>query len=404
MAVSPDSAGGPGIGTVIQAGFALADGINSLIGRHWNDEQRAAINAADAAGYVHTRMGWYAPDGTRVLERDLIPIGRAILNPPPITLPDSGPLPGNNPPIPQPTATSPFVVGSLYWGSKGPRKRKRKGKRSTREDKYGGWPGGPLCGTDTQCDQWARDHGVPWEARGPVPSIPDTMPPPVPVKIPRTIPRVVVGAAARWLNPFVWIFWPSRTADDDIITQPRTQPRTPSKGPTRRPVIRPRERMIEPGWRVHTWFPYEKNPWPQPRTQPQAQPVPAPAPRPAPAPAPRPAPAPGQRPAPSTRTVPAPGTPPWFDPLLPLLLAPLLANPPRVNIRPLTPNQPAPVEYPPPVPQPQPQPFRSDQCQCTDTKRRKRKDSCRNPIVSKRKRTKDGRVFQTITRELICQA
>lgn len=47
----------------------------------------------------------------------------------------------------------------------------------------------------------------------------------------------------------------------------------------------------------------------------------------------------------------------------------------------------------------------SDKCKCPKSKKKQSgKPKCRNPIVSRRRRTKDGRRFSTVTRELTCPA
>jgi hypothetical protein len=66
---SPADVAAPGIGTVIQAGFAVADWLNR--GRGISREQRAQLDAARDAGYVRRREGWYSPDGARLLEREV---------------------------------------------------------------------------------------------------------------------------------------------------------------------------------------------------------------------------------------------------------------------------------------------------------------------------------------------
>lgn len=115
---------------------------------------------------------------------------------------------------------------------------------------------------------------------------------------------------------------------------------------------------------------------------------------------------------PTPRAIPVPTPNRWALPdLLPFL--PLLTPFLMPGARPVTmsPFQPGPGQQP--NPNPIQQPFASpqyfnanDRCNCTETKTRKKKkkDSCTNPIVSKRKRTKGGTVYQTITRRIECQA
>lgn len=46
----------------------------------------------------------------------------------------------------------------------------------------------------------------------------------------------------------------------------------------------------------------------------------------------------------------------------------------------------------------------TEKCKCPKPKRKQSKQACRNPVVSRRKRTRDGRLFSTVTREIKCQA
>lgn len=78
MSVADYSNAVPGtVGTIIKVGMAVTDAINSAIGgTGLTKEQRAAVDAARAAGYRQTRTGWVAPDGGRVLQSTVINAGR----------------------------------------------------------------------------------------------------------------------------------------------------------------------------------------------------------------------------------------------------------------------------------------------------------------------------------------
>lgn len=227
-------------------------------------------------------------------------------------------------------------------------------------------------------------------------------------EIPTAVLASRIGVLSRVLNPMLGFFWPSSTSSTDAVSQAEAEaqarknadPRTPTRGPTTRPNIRTPVRPA-PG---PTY-------WPSPRV-PDRRPAPrdAPIPRilrdPFPMPQfdPRSVPAPAPIPAPRPTPAPPGSSPTWFDPLY---LVPLLSQPGRTPGRfqfpqtPTSPN-PNPAQFEQPFASPMPQP--NDRCDCTKTKQRKKKDSCSNPIVSKRKRTKDGQLYLTITRRIECQA
>jgi hypothetical protein len=296
--------------------------------------------------------------------------------------PPSSSAPGSNPPI----FTGPgFFPGSIFWGSKGPRTRKRPKRR-----KWWERPRTWACETDTECYEecFARGHTeqeCDQMARGPMPNVPTAPPPtraPTPTRVPqpgRVLPRVL----GRVFGPVGYIFWPSETADDDVILNPELLPVPLPRGPARRPRVRTPvkrdapERVRPPTAGTHpipTDLPVEV-----------PSPLPEPLPQPAPAPTTQPRPIPTSWPTswPAPAPVPAPpiGAPAWlpFLPLAPLLFGRPGRTPgrlprPRPGSRP-NPNPPSPVPVSPPTPltllQPQPVPLRSRDC--VETRRPKKK-------------------------------
>jgi len=277
---------------------------------------------------------------------------------------------------------------------------------------------------------------VPISAFAPSPGFyPDVLPQLVPKTAPaivRALPRIAIGVLGRVGGLIGAIFWPNKTADDDTWGDwwPEVQP-VPAKGPPRR--TRPRTVEVPDAddwynwgpkqpWRIPWGWTYPVNrpyfddepwegplgdPWAVPTGAPVATPVfnPTTSPFPTPAPAPAPNPwgdlwpflVPLLMPQPTPRTPrirsPLPRNPPnpfWPDPLAP-------------TPTPLTPVDPRGVESPQVFPQPFPN--RADPCNCqAQTDRRKRKkDSCTNPISSKRTFTRGGKRFRTITRKIECQ-
>lgn len=431
-----------------EAGQAIGDKYGSAI--PWVAVVRAIGRAVDFGGggasrkdrerfraaggsIVHQGKGrWkFTYQGQRVSERKAIKIGR------------QGGLPGGGGGS---IADRPLPSGSTYdyriwqylqwlWQPRGPRKRySRKGRKRRvirnpwdMPDKYGGWPGGPLCGTDAQCDQWSIDHGVPpemMERRHPfVPNFTDvwgvpnqaftkTWPPDVP---PVVVPRVVLpGVLGSVLGTILGVLWPSEIGPELPLPMP-TQPGQPT-GPRRRyrvrvpgrpatvpepqplpqpqPAPRPRAPSARPGTA-------QPRPVEVPLPLPDVSPVPAPGPRPTSRPNPVPA-----WPTPGTGRPPAPSTPRTrlpFDPLqlLPLLLTPPAAKPGRVR---------TPVQSPSPMDAPLTSPFAygvpsrpgEDQCDCSKRKKRKR-STCTNPITRRTTTTRGGRRYRTITRRIDCK-
>jgi hypothetical protein len=92
---------------------------------------------------------------------------------------------------------------------------------------------------------------------------------------------------------------------------------------------------------------------------------------------------------------------------LPWLTPPRIGYPSRqprnpFGPSPLTPTNPGGVESPQPFSFPQP--YRADPCNCAaqDTKRKRKRDSCTNPISSKRTFSRGTAKYRTITRKLEC--
>lgn len=387
------AADGTGIGTVIQAGFRFAKWANRNTG--FNREERAAADAARAAGYVHTRRGWRTPDGRLTLERDVLAAGRSILNTPPIA-------PGRDTTAGQRTRGGGPGYRPSWW----------RGLRDVYRS-YWDCVEGEGGATDTNVERCAAAFGLPDRARGPLPP-PVIVPPRVPTRTPQRAPaRSPVDRAARVIRtarvlarvggPLIGVFWPSRTADDDTIPGPMPQPqRVPTRGPTRRPRVTVAEPPRVPDiWRYpQPRFPGDFEREPKPGTKPDTVTLPAPGPRPAPAPAPRPRtqpkPTPAPRPTPTPR---APGLPDWWP-----LVAPLLpSTKPRTPVRrPLTPDQRAPLEYASPQPFALPLQSRPANCPPCEKDRKRRKRKCTNPVTNRRTFTRGGAKYRTVTRKLEC--
>ncbi|HEY3496421.1 MAG TPA: hypothetical protein VGK73_17095 [Polyangiaceae bacterium] len=341
---------------------------------------------------VFDDFGRFARNPVQPRDPRITPVGTTLgPEPPPQPPIGNAPPPGSNPPIvlPTPDDPYPFVPGSVFYGSKGPRTRRRRGR--AREYHIPGYfPPGPWdCTSDSECYEECLDkrgdpalcenppqppeedwHAPPVdrviEARGPMP---DTAPPPV---LPRVLPRIL----GRVFGPVGYIFWPSETADDDVITNPELLPQPLPKGPARRPRVRTPVRRDAP----ERDKPPTVGPHPVPTDLPVELPAPTPTPTPSSLPTPSswPTPSPTSWPTPSPLPSPPAGAPAWM-PFLPLL--PFLWNPPARGARPG--RMPRPGSNPRPVPGPapltafQPQPLPSRTSDCTDVRRPKRKRSPR---------------------------
>lgn len=284
-------------------------------------------------------------------------------------------------------------------------------------------PSSPLPGpwrppaTDEEWSQWYEDSGLPdpesgdtssaprpswgWQSFvGPLPGVEEASI--IRTTGARVLGRIVLGTLGGILSG---VLFPSTTSSTD--TWPGTQR---PRGPLKRPRIRvPSMPDPIPQYWPAPKVPSEPQTQPRPRVRPSIDPRNYPIGEPYVGPIELPAPRPIPVPAPT----PMPTSPRWFDPLeiiVPLLLAqPRPGTTPRYSFPTPQPGQPGDqlVEIPNPLTagleQPLPYPSANDRCDCTKTrKRKKREKSCSNPIVSKRKRTRDGRMFQTITREIKC--
>lgn len=342
--------------------------------------------------------------------------------PPPPPSPDGGPRPGDNPPIILPSGANPFIVGSIYWGSKGPRKR-RKVKRKKRR-----FPGIPEMSPGAAADYFPDFVGKPDDYRVPNP---DVWGPDVLREGAKRAGRIILRGGTRAAGSVLgWILFPSETSRDDVVLDPVLDPRAMPipKGPPQRPRVgRPYPYAwplpdFQGKWRKRgpripgVLYPTDL-PGGLPRTLPRS--VPAPRPQPAPLPPPQAMPQPRSVPRPSPRTAPrgtpwpspTPRTPPRTAPrptlptLLPYVLPFLFPSPsPRVTAqpRPIAPpvQSPLPIENPLTAFNPYRVPSRPDDCQCE--KPRKRKKGCTNPISSKRTFSRGGARFRTVTRRLQC--
>lgn len=441
---SPADVGGPGPGTITRLGFSLVRGLNRAADDSLNRRQMARFLAAggEVRGPDPNRPigrnnppGYYfggrriSEDRARAIQREYrdqpdpneytgrletpiippepFPRQSPIRRPPRSqpTVPGPAPGPPMSPPIMPPGPPFEYNYQPPYRGEI------------------------PNRGSDTDVESgfWLPDRFPIYD-----PTVqtfaPGNFPMPQPVKIPLptvlpTILRTVIGVLG-------WILYPSRTADDDTI--PEAEPAPIPKGPPRRPRV---GRPQPYGWPEPDWYNYARRRRPRmpgvlwPRTDVPGRPAPWEYPEPAPGtvPADRPGTRPGRRelprgdPFPTGRPTPAPvSRPAPFDPvpwLLPFLRPGLRparpgARPgvPRPDVSnpfgpaPLTPSEPRGVDSPLQFEQPQ---FRADRCppcDCskTDRKRKRKKDSCTNPISSKRTFTRGSARFRTITRKLQC--
>lgn len=326
----------------------------------------------------------------RFLRRNIRAVIRAQQQQPlaPINPGGNAPPPGEAPPIRLPSPGVDFIPESWRYGSKGPRRRPRVGRR--RRYTRGYFPPGPWdCESDTECYEQCIERGgdpelcanpPPPTARGPMPSIPVPVPPPIAVPdAPVATPGAgVVRVLSRVLNPFLWVFWPSTVdpSSDDWYPLPSPQ-RPPAKGPQRRPSVGtppqrapirlPRGPFPGPDWSVPT------DPYPRTRPRPETE---AP-PRPSPSPAPTRIPDPTRLPVPGPTRAPSPAPPRTFPriPLFPLLLPSFPTPSPQLRVRPRPGTEPPPLSDPLPTPltliQPQPLPSRADRC--PEPQKRKRK-------------------------------
>lgn len=280
--------------------------------------------------------------------------------------------------------------------------------------------------------QWEDMEGPEEDPRGPMrPGIP-VLPPGVwddmvspstgfvqspgyfPQTMPRVTPGVVIGSVlARVIGVLGSIFWPSTIGDDPWY--PYGVPEPATKGPPSR-NRRPRTQTPD----ADDWYNWGPDDFP-PRVPGQVYPETRPGTRTAPDTRGNPWPTPGTRPGTRPRPIPGtrPGTRPgtlprisWPD-LLPYAI-PFLMPRPGPSTRgvrlpdnpfgpdPLTPYEPRGVDSPQPFAQPYS--YRTDNCPPCEQKRKRKRDTCTNPITSKRKFKRGSVKYQTITRKLKCPA
>jgi hypothetical protein len=217
-----------------------------------------------------------------------------------------------------------------------------------------------------------------------------------------------------WLPPvtaaavlLAGLLWPSTIKKDPRGRRVRPpKPKKIPKGPTKRPRIRrleppkPPRIPVQPRPEAPTGRAPDTR-WPGPVNLPEI--VPNIPPLSLPAPLPVPAPRPAARPL---------SFPSWMPGVLPFVLPMIGGSSPRPIVSTYRPPavdsfpgfSPLTASSPRVVASPLTNPFggsSNDNCKCT-TNRKPRKKSCSNPIVSKRKRSKDGRNFITTTREIKC--
>jgi hypothetical protein len=316
---SPADAAGPGLGTIIQLGFGLADSLNRLIGGGLSKREREALTAARAAGYERDRRGWTTPDGQRTTERAVLQAGAAILGAtqappaPPPTIPGTEPRPL---PEPQP---QPSRGRRPDW-----RDNPREGKRVNRRPEV---KRPPARGYDPRAQLPER-----------VPNFPRANPPIINPNLPYYEPARSVPLWARVLGGIGLLLYPTPTASNDTIPGP--MPGQPT-GPARRPRIR------VPGTPAQdVWGPAPVG-TPVIVTAPRPRPPVLTSPLPANLPTPTAWPTPVPVPAPTPTSSPAPPSFSW--PQLLLLPLPLFSSSPR-------PAAPSPLTPPRPGTSVQPQP------------------------------------------------
>lgn len=340
--------------------------------------------------------GWYGVSDRALRNAGLDPSQRQLWGP----ITPSGPrqvdiprTPGINPNAPTPTSSSTswpsFIPGSIFWGSKGPTNpRGRPPGRIDPTDPPVISEDGVAWGSYGECVAAADANDYDWfEYCGPDPMSPEARGPmPAPLPTPVIVPAL--GRVLSRLVPWVNIFWPSETSEEDVVSDPDPLPLP--RGPGRRPRIDPRTPAGYGEPPMGGYRPFFPDPMaePQPgdRTRPRPRPRPRPESLPERQPEAFPAPNPTQLPMPRLPTphrlpLPRIGLPALL-PFLPLL--PGLSPRPRVDFRPgtdpapLTPGQPG--IGPLPLSMPQPQPTANDRCVDTDTKpkrkKRKARDEC----------------------------
>ena len=399
---SPADVAYPGIGTVIQGGFALTRALNRLIGGGRSPEEQRQIDAAQTAGYRrvprNNRAVWLDPSGRVSNEREVKRAGAEILRQQ--TARPAGPTAadriGN---------AAPPVVPVIYSPGRDTRAARRRrasggpGYRPSWWKTHPGWPAYKDCirrGYDPlECEYLL-------EARGPLPPV-VAVPKPTKLPVPASQRVVsVVRVLGRIGGPLVGVLWPSSTATDDTVPGPMPQPQpAPPRGPSRRPRVgtAPPRTLPDlpplPGQR-----PYFPDVFDRPERLPDT--VTRPRPGRQPQPEPRPQPRIPSRPAPSPRPTTTPAKPGWPG-LLPYVLPLVPSLFPRIpEPSPLTPLLASPVQYPGTQPQPFPVSTRPANCPPCESERKRRRRKCTNPVTRKRTFKRGNATYRTVTRRLEC--
>lgn len=372
------AADGTGIGTVVQAGFAFAKWANRNTG--FNREQRAAANAAVAAGYRHTRQGWRTPDGRVILERDVLRAGRQIL---------AG---GSAADVMPPAASSSVPWYAAVFGAPAARVLSQKERAAVKRmlDRM-------------NIEQMLRDpktrRALYLKAKGreAVATLRKQLPKiakPILRRIPKGAGPLIAAQVAYQVGFEIgsaiyrgwerYAYGPARPAKPaagapgtPTATVSPSRPGTP-KVPTPAPAPRPAApRSTAPA------APQPKPKVPAPGTVTVAR-----APSPAPAPVIRsPAPAPRRSSMTLPRQLAAAAAVQY------VLGKTNTARRSQTQPLPLTQTQGPPIRY---------TPTRTDTCECKAPAKRRSANRCRNPVVRRTKRTRGGQKFITITRRVEC--
>jgi hypothetical protein len=398
--------GGPGIGTIVQLGFAAADWLNRNTGL--SPAERANIEAAAAAGWrrrpFRGRAAYFDPQGNLTTEKRVIEVGAAIragiaptvpTQPGPVT----SPPPTAPPPIyypttqPQPKVPSPDIPESVKRQAKrsreNPRQQRRLKKRPVKPREVPKVPKRPW---------WQSPPAPEPKWRPPKPIIDPNLP-------------YEVAARSRWAilgtigAILAGVLYPTPTASDDTIPG---RPPGSQRGPLRRPKIRPRPPQqpkpspVEvPGRRPDIVS------QPQPGTPQRPKPTVESRPGPGPTFDPTQIPAP-QLPTPSPRAWSIPKPLQYAAPFLVPFLTPTSSSKPKpapataptgAPSIPLTTFQPDRID----LPEPETDPCKRSRGQKDRKDRKRKKRKCTNPITSRRTFTRDGQKFRSITRKLQCQ-
>jgi hypothetical protein len=422
-------AGGPGVGTLTQLGFALADALNA--GKGWTAKNQRNLEAALEAGYS-VEGGRFPvirdPSGRVVTSKQAQQAGRDWLARPPAI---SAPFPDFQPPAagtsspdswPSVPVPPPIVAGVPGMGLPTPPSGPNQWQVKRAVDRIA-W------------DMLARDLRNPKKirklkrrakiedararaikmARAAVKKYPKLgKVAPVLARIPKGAGPTVAVTAAYQAGYYVG------TKIYERLTRPAAAGRVRSAVPVDRPragssatipPLRVPTAAALPRTRTAVARPPSASSRPS-QSSTTARPA-VPEPKKQPSPFPSSSPWVSTLPAPTPTPAPSPAATPWKVPKIvqllgPLAIASLLPRAARDSRRlsipvsaPLTSVQPRALPFS--QLQPNRQPVRTDQCECPKPKKRTNKKPCRNPVIRRTKRRQGNRTFLTVTRELKCQ-